>query len=690
MDLWVVALTTGAGCLIKYLKKSSETGDSSCHLSSEDSNFEKAESFSWPLTSLKQPRRREIGKDVCLDRRGLDWNSSDVSSLDGSLTEDVASDRGFNCEKLRQFRNYNESDLLSISNLAVPLSPYDDNFKDGEDGNERNTDIFGNHGFFLPDYSSNVVPIHNSFGNKTFLSTKRFPEHVKRPLNSLESCFMAQLYKEHAKMAEYVFSPLSSQSTATRSFHVSNGSRILNRESDTLTSALTGSREHKLHKAGREQDKNVVRGVPSLPKTGSLNDTKKMKPDAVNGRSRRSSFSDDVFSGKLTGYDPTFVFSLGISLGIITCTMANKKEINKLRELLKQNENLVEDLQDELDMKDSMTVKELHNENYGSQDTCDHSFSGKELHEFSPEKHVDSSPRIDCKESYDKKEEQSSESMSKIEAELEAELERLGLDMNVSSLDRKLSELVEIDPEFVADFAQGELRADTVSGTDANVTTPLPANYAVSPHELSLRLHEVVKNQLEERVKELEIALENSQRRVRFLESEHDRSFEKASSPNKGNISMTHDEDCDAMSQPLILNLSGEALDAYNEAYEELITMNDSEDNSPPTNIHDSDDNKEGSLSHDCNATVFEHSSATYSVVDEGSLSREPYFSKETMLEEESSSDLNVSGDESCDFDNDEMERQLIRQIVERTKKGSPLYQNAKKILYSMGEDEQH
>ncbi|GAU12722.1 hypothetical protein TSUD_122140 [Trifolium subterraneum] len=628
-----------------------------------------------------------MGKDVCLDRRGLDWNSSDVSSLDGSLTEDVTSDRGFNCEKLRQFRSYNESDLLSISNLAVPLSSYDVNFKDGEDGNERNTDIFGNQGFFLPDYSSKVATIHNPFGHKTFLSTKRFPEHVKRPLNSLESCFMAQLYKEHAKMEEYVFSPLSSQSTATRSFHVSNGSRILNRESDTLISALTGS--NKLHKAGQEKDKNVVRGVPSLLKTGSLNDTKKMKPDVVNGRSRRSSFSDDVFSGKLAGYDPMFLFSLGISLGIITCIMANKKEINKLKELLKQNENLVEDLQDELDMKDSMTVKELHNENYGSQDTCDHSFSGKELHEFSPEKHIDSSPRIDSKESFDKKEEQSSESMSKIEAELEAELERLGLDMNVSNLDRKLSELVEIDPEFVADFAQGELRADTVSGTDANVTTPLPANYAVSPHELSLRLHEVIKNQLEERVKELEIALENSQRKVRFLESEHDVSFKKASSPNKGNISMTQDEDCDTMSQPLILNLSGEALDAYNEAYEELIKINDSEDNSPPTNIHDSDDNKESLLSHDWNATVFEHSSATYSVVDEGSLSREPYFSKETMLEEESSSDLNVSGDESCDCDNDEVERQLIRQIVERTKKGSPLFQNAKKILYSMGEDEQ-
>lgn len=124
--------------------------------------------------------------------------------------------------------------------------------------------------------------------------------------------------------------------------------------------------------------------------------------------------------------------------------MANKREIDKLRELLKQNENLVQDLQEELEMKDSMTVKELQNENYGSLDTLDHSSYDKELNEFSPEKHVDNSPRIDSKESYHQKVEQSSESMSKIEAELEAELERLGLDMNASSLEGKLSELVEV------------------------------------------------------------------------------------------------------------------------------------------------------------------------------------------------------------------------------------------------------
>lgn len=118
--------------------------------------------------------------------------------------------------------------------------------------------------------------------------------------------------------------------------------------------------------------------------------------------------------------------------------------MGKLRELLKQTENLVQDLHEELQMKDSMTVKELHSENYGSQDTCDHSFCDKELARFSPEKHMDNSPIIDCEKSYDQREEESSESMSKIEAELEAELERLGLNMNESSSGRTLLELVEV------------------------------------------------------------------------------------------------------------------------------------------------------------------------------------------------------------------------------------------------------
>ncbi|KAJ1421819.1 hypothetical protein SESBI_13457 [Sesbania bispinosa] len=378
--------------------------------------------------------------------------------------------------------------------------------------------------------------------------------------------------------------------------------------------------------------------------------------------------------------------------------------MDKLRELLKQTGNLVQDLQEELEMKDSMTVKELHSENYGSQDTCDHSFCDKELSGFSPEKHMDNSPIIDCEESYDQKEKESSESMSKIEAELEAELERLGLNMNESSPERTLSELVELDPDFVADFAQGELQTDTIGGKDFVYPNEddsdamiCPMNYAVSPYELSLRLHEVIQSRLEERVEELEVALQNSQRKLQFMESEHEGHSQKyfpshgqASSLTKGNL-LTYD-DCDPMTEPLVMNLSGEALSAYSDTYEELKKIDESHENSP-LGTHTTDHNL-GSSSYDWHVLGVQHCGAnaplTYSTFNEERLSRELSSGEVTMLEGQSSSIYeltDVTGDENCEYDY-EVERQLIRQIVERTKKGSHGFQNARRILYSMDEDE--
>jgi predicted DNA-binding transcriptional regulator len=57
---------------------------------------------------------------------------------------------------------------------------------------------------------------------------------------------------------------------------------------------------------------------------------------------------------------------------------------------------------------------------------------------------MDGSTKNDGKILYDLKAEESPEPMSKIEAELEAELERLELNINASSLDRRLSGLVEV------------------------------------------------------------------------------------------------------------------------------------------------------------------------------------------------------------------------------------------------------
>lgn len=132
---------------------------------------------------------------------------------------------------------------------------------------------------------------------------------------------------------------------------------------------------------------------------------------------------------------------LGISIGIISSFITNKREVDKLKDLLKQTENLVQDLEEELEMKDSVTVKELAKENYESHDTCDHSFFDRAPNSFSPEQNMD---KYDGTDSYDRKAEEFSESMSKIEAELEAELERLGLNVNTSTTERRLIDLAEV------------------------------------------------------------------------------------------------------------------------------------------------------------------------------------------------------------------------------------------------------
>lgn len=111
------------------------------------------------------------------------------------------------------------------------------------------------------------------------------------------------------------------------------------------------------------------------------------------------------------------LFFIGITIGIMSASVANKREVDKLNKLLSQTENLVQDLREELDMNDMLTVKELSNEGIQDQSTM-----GSKEPDY---KKVDS------------------EVMSQIEAELEAELEMLELNMKVSSLE-KISDFVEV------------------------------------------------------------------------------------------------------------------------------------------------------------------------------------------------------------------------------------------------------
>ena len=152
---------------------------------------------------------------------------------------------------------------------------------------------------------------------------------------------------------------------------------------------------------------------------------------------------------------------------------------------------------------------------------------------------------------------------------------------------------MQLDPDFEADVIQGDLKVDLMqpggvqyesdsntSGTTTNHTHA--ANYAISPRELSLRLHEVIESRLEARIMELEAALQHSQNKVHSLEWQRLVSPRGLASGKVGSTStpgspIFANEVPDA-DRPFVINFSGDALDAYNEAYEEIIQEMDTDE----------------------------------------------------------------------------------------------------------------
>ncbi|XP_057474613.1 uncharacterized protein LOC130762793 [Actinidia eriantha] len=675
MDLWIALAAAGGSYVSKLWQKNLRERESSSEFQSGDSEFVKPESppsmghlhdKRCPLRRLRQ--RKRLGDDVVTE--------SEQASRSAS-TSDVASTSGFDGEKLVNLGNSDTCNVLSISSLSPVYL--------GNEGQIVNDHMVMNCDDSFPEPSTTEMGTAQSFTrNRIYLRSRQSNMQFIKPRTSLESCLMAQLHKEHAGIDEYVLSsfPLPASPTV-KPFFVIDGRRIIRRGGDSFSLPIeTGKNNLPKQNCSAENESSF--GVPPMPYVES-SELPRIKVKTGKGLDRKLNSSSKVVHGKhfpsLAGSSHgALLFGLGISIGLISSFLANKREVDKLNDLLKQTENLVQDLQDELEMKDSLTVKELAIEDYGSQDTGYRSYNKSAPHSSSPQQNLDRLTTYDVKELPDGKADEDSASMSKIEAELEAELERLELNMNSSTLEGRLSDLVELDADFIPDITEGELRPDMFgSQADAQpyadrdgsgTSTPHSANYAVSPRELSLRLHQVMQSRLEERVKELETALENSQRRVRFMESEHKTSLGGFSDIELRPLTYQNAiED-----QPVVINLSGEALDAYNEAYDELMKINESKEA----------DLTSGSSKN--TLSLFDQSAyqGQNGKVSPALISHEVRTWDEHIL----SGDVCFSGDESDDG-HDEVEKLLIKQIVEKTRKGnSSVILNAEKGLFSVDEHE--
>ena len=238
--------------------------------------------------------------------------------------------------------------------------------------------------------------------------------------------------------------------------------------------------------------------------------------------------------------------------------------------------------------------------------------------------------------------------------------------------------LLQLEQEFAVDFSEGVLRADIINGLSATQLHEIQVdseiassgNHTVSPWELSLRLHEVIQSRLESRVRELETALENSERKLQRVETKQITSWKGFTSSE-----LVHSSSEESLTaQPLVMNLAGEALDAYNEAYNELIDTDDSEEElvCPPSAVDESKHRQSNTATNGHRFSI------------PTSLSR--ILVKEKMKDCDYKVQQSNDGDESSDYD-DEMEKQLIKQIVEKTRKGSPVVLNAQRWLFSMDKD---
>ncbi|KAM3318836.1 hypothetical protein P3S67_006036 [Capsicum chacoense] len=642
MDIWVVAAAAGAGYIAQHWKNLLrsrhdllESSPGSPSLIRNDSLTRMHQVLDKNCSSPVETPRKKLGDRAA---EGLAFHDPEVgtSSLSG--------------ERLGTSRASDSFDL----NYGVP--------SDKELQGDQGGSICGNINElgYEPALSPSTTELAFSYGTSrknSNLRSRRKIGHLIKPLNSLESCLMAQLYKERGE--DYIYSSNSSPWTPTvRPFVVTDGSKIISRANSNSLSASRGAGHHK--QKDNFSSMNTLFGVPQLPIVGSMELLRKDKVKDHSGRLSDSIGMNNERQSSLQGSsDGMCLFCLGIFVGIISSFWKNRKEMDKLNDLLRQSEYLVQDLQEELEMKDSLTVKELATEDCESQDTLNDSSNNGAL-QASHNGALQASSSTNYDDCQSQKTEE--ESRSKIEAELEAELERLELSINSSTLEGKLAELDEVDPDFVADLAEGELRTELFNRQGggqpyadqdgSGTSTPHPVNYAVSPRELRLRLHEVLQSQLEERVKELEMSLQNNERKVRYMEAELASSWRDSSNSEGGSSSTNGSPIAKAeqrtADQPVAINLCGDALDAYNEAYDVFTRLSsEEEDVAVASGVKD--------INHQENSRSREH---------------------------------NFDWNENDGMSDDEMEKLLIRHLVEKARKGSPAVLNVQRALFSLDDNE--
>ncbi|KAJ0981967.1 hypothetical protein J5N97_010222 [Dioscorea zingiberensis] len=614
-------------------------------------------------------------------------------------------------ETLTASKMKNAEEYVSDSSSLLSLQPWI--FKKEKWENlEGNEDDFHTFGYGLDRLGNGFETEFSSRSRGTIRSqssfrSRRTRRYYVKPFTSIENSLIPQLYKD-VEVEECIFSsPPPSVTPTLRPFCITDGSRIISKSSSNSSSMtldnLLNKEVHDLNYnndefTSGEMDKDVR--FPRLPeqtkqkrKSRRVQDARLAVPNLQQSQEQ---------SHLLGSFDKILLFCLGINVGVMFTAITNRKEVEKLNGMLKQSENLVQDLQEELEMKDSFTVRELDNETTENQEPKLISTSDVSIALIQNQARTSHEPS-NVTEEHDQQQlsdpASDPEALSKIEAELEAELERLEQSIHASSLKQRMNALAELDPDLVVDVVHGELKAnkfdseslDEAKGdTNSTSTSGTPdVNYAVSPTELSLRLHELVEARLHERIEVLERALSLNQKKVHLMEAERvstgiDLSIsDPGSSSNQESPRMAETET--ALDHPCCINLTGDAVGAYDEAYEEFMRMTETMQQSTPSSTNTGEQVGEcysfdRSLVWGLEDGNVDESSAGF---DDEACEMEQTWKQISRGKEYGDEIIADLGSEEDDVE-DEEGKELIQKIVEKTRKGSPVLRNAQMMLFSL------
>lgn len=253
MDIWVVAAAAGAGYVAQHWKDLMKSGTSISDSASGRNSFSNLEVSS--SVSQLQEEKGPFHMLRCRKNAGKGFNKERDPVSNGDSTANMPSTSGLDGEEFELMNNYKDCDVLSQSCLSPRFL---NNYEVGDNG----------------EYLKPSTRKIGSLYNRRILRSRRANREVIKPINSLQSCLMSQIYKDHAEMEDYMLKSSSSLARPTvRQLLVTDGSRIISGTSSQANIVQTQIVFKKDIEVSSEENASVI-GVPPLPNSRSSSEVK--------------------------------------------------------------------------------------------------------------------------------------------------------------------------------------------------------------------------------------------------------------------------------------------------------------------------------------------------------------------------------------------------------------------------------